>query len=94
MDKFIIWLLFVVVCLYSVIDTIQTYWLFNLGFSEANPILLFFIGLFGGNLQAIIIVKIIVLTLLGFMLLLRQKLTNKHCIINKNINICKCNKKG
>lgn len=35
--KFLIWGLFSITVIYSILDAYQTYWLINVGFTESNP---------------------------------------------------------
>lgn len=65
MNPRIVWLLFAVICVYSVLDVYQTKMLFDVGAHEANPIMRWLIKSTGTWL-IIIFVKWILLTVMGY----------------------------
>lgn len=64
MKPWIAWLLFTVICIYSVLDVYQTKMLFDLGACEANPLLQWLIDI-TETWKIIIVVKWAILTMMG-----------------------------
>ncbi len=64
MKSWIAWLLFAVICIYSVLDVYQTKLLFDLGACEANPLLRWLIEA-TGTWKVIVVVKWLSLTMMG-----------------------------
>ena len=73
----IIWLLFILVCAYNYIDIYQTYLLFQCGAVEVNPVLLIFMS-DSQDITTIIIIKTIVISILGVLLYLRNKIDGRY----------------
>lgn len=68
---YLIWALFIIICLYSALDAYQTKVLLSFGLTEANPILCFFIKFLG--FKAIAIIKILTCSFLFITLLLVKR---------------------
>ena len=66
----IIWLLFIIVCIYQALDIWQTHLLLELGAYERNPIICLLAERIGSMGQAIILLKAFFVTLLGVGLVL------------------------
>lgn len=45
--KMLVWGMFLLIIIYNSIDAYQTYWLIQVGFTESNPIVNYFIGVIG-----------------------------------------------
>ena len=67
------WLLFSIICIYSILDTYQSHLLFKLGCTEWNPILNY-VGNGVGLMPGIIMTKLIMLVGLGLVLYAGDKL--------------------
>jgi hypothetical protein len=75
----ILWMFYVTLLAYNILDVYQTNLLFGLGATEGNPIL----GLFMSNphdIQTIIIIKIIMFTFLGIFVYIynKQRINNEN----------------
>jgi len=68
---YLIWTLFIIICLYSALDAYQTKILLELGLTEANPILFFFMKSIG--FKAIVIIKTLTCGFLFITLLLVKR---------------------
>lgn len=63
----IIWIMYIVLMVYNILDFVQTLMLINLGVGEANPIMIFAMDLLGTN-YAIGMVKLVPGITLGCLL--------------------------
>ncbi len=72
MNFIIVWLLYIIIIFYNLIDATQTMMLMDLGVGEANPVMRYFIQM-TGTPYTIFIVKLLPLILLGIGLNLYQK---------------------
>jgi len=66
--KIIIWTLFIVLSIYSILDYYLSTSLFKLGFDELNPIMLWIIGAENKFIN-ILYFKILTLSIVGFLLI-------------------------
>lgn len=78
---FLIWAMFIIICFYSILDTLQTQVLLELGLKEGNPILCFFMSFCG--FKAIVISKILTCGFLFITLLCVQIFQSRG--YNKNV---------
>lgn len=67
----ILWLLFLLVCVFNVVDVWQTYMILEMGGKEANPFLAWAIEAFG-FWQAMFLIKGLLLLVLGILLKLQS----------------------
>ena len=70
MKSWITWLLFLIAFIYNILDAYQTKLLLNLGAKELNPIVNFFITVYGIN--SLYFIKITLFLFLGTFLLYHQ----------------------
>jgi len=72
MNKFILWLLYITLFFYCVVDAYQTKMLLDLGAYEYNPLLRWLMDV-SGTWVSTLIVKVVLLIGLGAFLLRKQK---------------------
>ena len=75
--KYVLWVIYFVLCFYCMIDAYQTKMLFDLGAYELNPFLAWLMGITGTWLS-ILAFKYAALVFLGYILMRYQRCLNKH----------------
>lgn len=81
MAPYIGWLLYFALCVYNGLDAYQTKLLFDLGCEEANPLMAYFIEVYGTWL-VIIAWKALILVILGGFLFVHQQQRRNLNVIN------------
>jgi len=80
----IIWLMYIIIVIYNIVDYYQSCALFVFGFEEANPLIAWAVNIYG--VESILYIKVGVLVILGGLLACYTCTKKRHFNLLERIN--------